>query len=559
MNLESRWSLARLAAAVLLLAGFGLFMLVVTRASWLCDDAYISFRTVDNFVSGHGLRWNVLERVQSYTHPLWLFVVAAVYSFTHEIYASVQVLSLIVTALAVGGAIFFLLDSTASAVVALAALTFSKAFVEYSTSGLENPLLHLMVVLFFAVNFSAMREVRKSFLLVWLAACAALTRPDSLLLFLPPILLHLIVVHRLRACIAACFGFLPLILWMAFSLFYYGALVPNTFYAKLDAGIAQVDLVRQGMAYFVSHAEMDPLTLALLLSGLALPFLLAQWRAAGMALGALLYLAYVVCIGGDFMVGRFLSAPLLIAVILLTGTPMRARHAVMALPAIVLLGFMAPYPIVLTDAAYGSDRVDVPENAFRDERGVSDQRGFYYQATGLLRGPTNGWQVNHEWARRGARLREDAVSVTVQGAVGFKGFHAGPEVHIVDVHALCDPLLARLPAASATRWQIGHFVRALPAGYVASLSAPAKAIEDEDLRAYYEKLRLVTRGPLFDSDRLRAVLALQRGEFQHWLVAFTARIPKTDARKANVRGTPSSAAPPPGPASRPDWSGADLE
>jgi hypothetical protein len=49
------------------------FAIVVVRTSWLSDDAYITLRTVDNFVSGYGLRWNVAERVQTYTHPLWMF------------------------------------------------------------------------------------------------------------------------------------------------------------------------------------------------------------------------------------------------------------------------------------------------------------------------------------------------------------------------------------------------------------------------------------------------------------------------------------------------------
>ncbi len=59
----------RLAAAALLLG------LVAARA-WVCDDAYISFRTLENLLDGYGLRWNVDERVQVYTHPLWLLLVA---------------------------------------------------------------------------------------------------------------------------------------------------------------------------------------------------------------------------------------------------------------------------------------------------------------------------------------------------------------------------------------------------------------------------------------------------------------------------------------------------
>ena len=72
-----------------------LFMVVLLRTAWLCDDAYITFRTVDNFIDGYGLRWNVAERVQTFTHPLWLFVLSAAYAFTGELYYTPLFLSMI--------------------------------------------------------------------------------------------------------------------------------------------------------------------------------------------------------------------------------------------------------------------------------------------------------------------------------------------------------------------------------------------------------------------------------------------------------------------------------
>ena len=42
----------------------------VLCAAWVADDAFITLRTVDNLLAGYGPRWNVVERVQTYTHPL---------------------------------------------------------------------------------------------------------------------------------------------------------------------------------------------------------------------------------------------------------------------------------------------------------------------------------------------------------------------------------------------------------------------------------------------------------------------------------------------------------
>src|SRR5205085_11882162 len=47
--------------------------------AWLGDDAYITFRVIWNLLHGYGATFNPGERVQAYTHPLWLLVMSAAY------------------------------------------------------------------------------------------------------------------------------------------------------------------------------------------------------------------------------------------------------------------------------------------------------------------------------------------------------------------------------------------------------------------------------------------------------------------------------------------------
>jgi hypothetical protein len=47
------------------------------RRAWVCDDAFISFRYVDHLLRGHGLVFNPGERVEGYTHFLWVILLAA--------------------------------------------------------------------------------------------------------------------------------------------------------------------------------------------------------------------------------------------------------------------------------------------------------------------------------------------------------------------------------------------------------------------------------------------------------------------------------------------------
>ena len=45
---------------------------------WAADDAYIDFRVVDNLLHGLGPVFNAGERVEAYTSPLWVAILAAV-------------------------------------------------------------------------------------------------------------------------------------------------------------------------------------------------------------------------------------------------------------------------------------------------------------------------------------------------------------------------------------------------------------------------------------------------------------------------------------------------
>ena len=81
--------LARLVRASLLL----LFTYVFLANAWMGDDAYITFRTVWNFIHGYGLTYNPDERVQAYTDPLWMLVIAAAHLVTGEFFFTVTALS----------------------------------------------------------------------------------------------------------------------------------------------------------------------------------------------------------------------------------------------------------------------------------------------------------------------------------------------------------------------------------------------------------------------------------------------------------------------------------
>ena len=168
---------------------------------------------------------------------------------------------------------------------------------------------------------------------------------------------------------------------------------------------------------------------------------------------------------------------------------------------------------MLTDENYGVDSV----TAAVEQIGVADERAVYQPTTGLVR--NLHWRVLREakapippfpGARKGHLHRNDR-GVIVQDEVGYFGYFAGPGTYVVDAWALTDPLLARLPYRPGKRWRVGHYPRPIPPGYLKSLKAGGNRFADPAMRAAYDDLLLVTRGPLFTWERFAAMWRLWTG------------------------------------------------
>ena len=295
--------------------------------AWVCDDAYITFRVLENLVEGYGLRWNVDERVEVYTHPLWLLIHVPFYALTRNVFLTTIAISIVCTALALVVAFRTVPARPLAAACALVVpLGLSRAFTRYATSGLENPLSFLLFAVF------GWLLARRADPLPWfriglVVGLALWNRLDTLFLY-APVLAYLVVTRRREVRWGALLGGLsPLLLWQVFRLLYYGFPYPNTKYAKLDAGIPTAEYLSRGWLYLQELALGDTSSAACLALGLGVGVLLAvrllrRPRCAdapllAVAVGGFAYCVYVVYVGGDFMSGRLWSLPIFVSAWLL--------------------------------------------------------------------------------------------------------------------------------------------------------------------------------------------------------------------------------------------------
>ena len=503
---------------------------VFINTAWVAEDAYITFRAVDQLLAGNGPVWNMGERVQVYTHPLWYGLLVLTTGLGLPSYWG----ALLLSGLCLIGVLALLFHlarrlersvskgnaseatgrhrTTSFLLGLLLLLSLSRAFMDYSSSGLENPLLHLLLLVYLAVYLSDQPPAKRFALTTFIYGLLFLTRPDGIILVTPTsIYLWLQMLKQRQPWLKpALLALSPAIAWELFSLIYYGSLVPNTALAKVNLGYDSAQLQEQARQYFMVGFGFDPLTLATIGVALLAGFGVGLWQRRSLPLllaaGLALQLAYIFRVGGDYMLGRFLSASLLLALVLLLSV-LPTRPLELPMKRSPLWG-LAGLLLLLTP----NYRLSLNYDNQKLNKDFSDERGFYFQRQGLL--PVLLKQGGHPWADS---LRPQLAGLHqkhfLSCLAGMGIWALSPDKQLLDPLALTEPFLARLPARSDAR--VGHYERAFPPGFVSSRVLGENHLQAPELAALYEDVQRVTRGEaLLSGERLTAIWRLNTGHYR---------------------------------------------
>lgn len=476
------------------------FLIELIRTAWIGDDAAITLRTVLNFINGYGPTFNVGERVQAYTHPLWFLLISLLSVFTGNVFVATFIASIATSLLVVY--IFIakvaLSNNAILTTIVAVALLLSKAFVDYSTSGLENPLTHLLLLLLLLESRQLINNSQKqTTTFFFLCSLIYLTRMDIGVLLLP-LMVWVLLRYRhtpKKLCQALLIGSVPAILWTLFSLFYYGFPFPNTAYAKLGTDIPTDEKALQGFTYLLHTIGRDAVSIFLMVFGIFF-----GWFSRGvyrmLSLGIVCYVLYVVFIGGDFMEGRFFSCTTVVAAAIIVSSSLSYLQIFAFSVLVMSFGFANIGATLLSDKTY---KGKIFANGISDERG-----GAFNEGRSLLDFSQQDFAIR-DW-------KSDKTSVAVVcGRLGYTGMENGPGLHLIDSCALADPLLSKLPAKENPSWRIGHFYRQLPTDYKLSVEKNENLLHDPESKAYYDVIRTITRGDLVSSARFWAILKINLG------------------------------------------------
>jgi len=148
----------------------------------MCDDAFITVRAVQNLLAGRCFAFNGDERVMGFTSPPWAVLLIVPRKIASDPFFTPMLLNAFVAMFGAWLLVYRTGSNRALALLAAVLLAFSRAFVDFSTSGLENSLIYAMLGLFAIEVFR--ERPRLDRLGLWASLLWA-TRMDSVLIGAP--------------------------------------------------------------------------------------------------------------------------------------------------------------------------------------------------------------------------------------------------------------------------------------------------------------------------------------------------------------------------------------
>ncbi len=514
-----RLAVAAITLPVLLLA------VAAWQYRWMSDDGFINLRIVQNITNGHGPVFNVGERVEASTSPLWVAVLTVadiVLPLRLEWIAVLTGIALTLLGLTMMGVGAARLHRRTRPDVLLPAGTLVLVAIaptwKFASSGLENGLTLAWIgtALFVLAR--------------WAQADAPLTLWGAAVLGLGPLVrpeLGLVTVGALAVVVVAdrARGWRPnalrvavaLAIPVAYEIFrmgYYAALVPNSAVAKE----ASRPYWSAGWTYL--HRTVDPywlwIPLLVLAFGAYLPLLLRDGGRATAVTALFLVVGlvdalYVVRVGGDFMQARLLLPALALVCAPVAVVPLRRTTAAVLL--------VVPWAIVAAASLRAGD--DSPRAFGPDTRNAVTLADFGWQPGGPARAWFDGhgvWFLTHRLPGTPS-AHDPAVS---SYGVGIESYALG-DTYVLDLLGLGDAFTSHLRLDH--RGTVAH-EKPLPFPWVVARTlrpgAPVTAADFALPPLFFAKLLDRPGGQTFDERVRDARVALRCAPIREFLARRTA-------------------------------------
>ncbi|MEE2923629.1 MAG: hypothetical protein VX619_02510 [bacterium] len=449
-----------ISVAIALLLSISIF---VNNWNFFHDDAYITLRYANNWISGHGLVWNEGEFVQGYTNFLYLIIISTLGYLGLDLVFAARLISItayVATAILLWYCGYLFKSQYCKDLRHLPVVIFmtSASVIVWTLGGLETVVFGFFILVgssTFLFSFENKHSGLGFLCSGVFFGFAFLTRPDGIL-FIGVTSAFLfwsylkclyqkgdvssgifqgsrvsasrkLALYLIMFLVGCFLTMSPYIVW---QVSYYGDFVPNTFYAK--SGIPFELKCNNGIYYFLNYLTSFPFFLILICILLVDRYYksLSDFRLNYLVMLILAYLGFIVFIaGGDHMQSFRMMAPIvpLISIILTYllssfGENTTSKNLIISF-FVISLSFM---------------QIFSPELNPQEE----DLASFY--------GTIVGKYISSEWNR------DALIALNTAGSTPYYA----PSHRFIDMLGLNDSVIARRNITSITvPWQStpGHF------------------------------------------------------------------------------------------------------
>ena len=455
--------------AALRRAAFGVpyLVLLVGAYSVFCvttDDPFITYRYAANLLAGHGPVFNVGERVEGFSSPLHLLLMALLLKLAPsvDILFKAKLLGLALTTLALwqtGKLARAVGLSESEALLAQVLVAVNNNFALAAVNGMETTLA-LCLVLGSVLAFGREVEGRGGLRSAGLLFLTMLARPDAAGLFAALLAVRLFLAARGRLPWWDVLGWalaflLPTAGLLLARFAYYGQIVPNTYYAK--------QVTSQYAAYwgplYLLH-PLSPIRVAWEFLRTPVPLWSTQWQAVGTAVFwglavvgcarrgggwwrlvlpvvVLAQIAFVLHFGGDWMPGWRFAVPVVPLLAILQVLGLRRLRG----PGLIRTAAAPVFALALWVICAAVS----PHNPWSNAR-------FSTSSADLL--PADN-ALGRKWVASNHYIHDvlppgGVIAYSEMGYAGYKNL----DKNFIDVRGLTDPEIARLPASTKGTWGV---------------------------------------------------------------------------------------------------------
>jgi arabinofuranosyltransferase len=483
---------------------------------WVQEDAFINFRVIQNLLAGYGPVFNVGERVEAYSDPLWVFLLAGVHELVPIVsleWSSVFLgIAGTTTGVVLGGRAVQRLGESRQVpiVVPIGLLIFSvvAGVWEFTTGGLEMGMVFAWIGSSFWLLVRTERRRTSAVGCAFVMGLGPLIRPE--LLFMSAVFLVSLAVviaapgwlgsrSAWRRWVAPLFAAATVpVLYELWRMAYFAMIVATPALAKSGTGAWW----SQGFTYlwnFVSTYWLwIPFALAIPLMA---PRLVRWWRADDRlgvvvlvtpSVAGLADLLYVVHVGGDYMHARLLL-PAFLGLCLPIFVGLKDLRTALILPAALI----ALWSIVCL-AWLRMDPGNVVVHGIANERSVwidgdqkahpmvpSDYRLFDAKGAANRDLATTGHRLGRKYLLPQPNPLAAVVSMPANSTlpfnvaanvynIGVEGLVSGPRVYVFDTLSLANPIGSH--TVVTVRGRPGHEKVIGPAWMIGRFGVPGERV-----------------------------------------------------------------------------------